>query len=93
MCGPTLRFLGLSPRTCSKRVQFDLHLETKTMTEMIRRLTALCLLVAFVGCGADSDGDFSSPEDQEKMKRRETGKTRAAPGSQLGSPAESDGGQ
>ncbi|OUW03810.1 MAG: hypothetical protein CBD11_02290 [Phycisphaera sp. TMED151] len=68
-------------------------METKTMTEMIQRLTALCLLVAFVGCGAESDGDFSSAEDQDKMKRRETGKTRAAPGSQLGSPSESDSGQ
>ena len=53
------------------------------MTDMIRRLTALCLLTAFVGCAGESDGDFSSPEDQEKMKRREVGKTRAAPGSQL----------
>ena len=61
------------------------------MNEMIRRLTALCLLTAFVGCAGESDGDFSSPEDQEKMKRRETGKTRAAPGSQLGAPKESDG--
>ena len=61
------------------------------MNEMIRRLTALCLLAAFVGCSAESDGDFSSPEDQEKMKRRETGKTRAAPGSTLGAPKESDG--
>ena len=66
-------------------------LETNTMTEMIRRLTALCLLAAFVGCSSESGGDFSSPEDQEKMKRRETGKTRAAPGSQLGAPKESDG--
>jgi hypothetical protein len=63
------------------------------MNEMIRRLTALCILVAFVGCTAESDGDFSTPEDQEKMKRRETGKTRAAPGSQLGAPAESNEGQ
>ena len=66
-------------------------LETNTMTEMIRRLTALCLLAAFVGCSAESDGDFSSPEDQDKMKRRDVGKTRAAPGSQLGAPKESDG--
>ena len=87
----TLRFLGLSTRTCSQRVGFGLHLETKTMNEMIRRLTALCLLAAFVGCSSESGGDFSSPEDQEKMKRRETGKTRAAPGSQLGAPKESDG--
>ena len=61
------------------------------MNEMIRRLTALCLLAAFVGCSAESDGDFSSPEDQEKMKRREVGKTRAAPGAQLSAPKESDG--
>ena len=61
------------------------------MNEMIRRLTALCLLAAFVGCSAESDGDFSSPEDQDKMKRRDVGKTRAAPGSQLGAPKESDG--
>ena len=61
------------------------------MNEMIRRLTALCLLAAFVGCSAESDGDFSSAEDQDKMKRREVGKTRAAPGSQLGAPKESDG--
>ena len=67
-------------------------LETNTMTEMIRRLTALCLLVAFVGCSAESDGDFSTPEDQEKMKRRETGKTRSAPGSQLSAPEESNEG-
>ena len=66
-------------------------LETNTMTEMIRRLTALCLLAAFVGCSAESDGDFSSAEDQEKMKRREVGETRAAPGSQLKPPKESDG--
>ena len=66
-------------------------LETNTMTELIRRLTALCLLAAFVGCSAESDGDFSSAEDQEKMKRREVGKTRAAPGSQLKAPKESDG--
>ena len=63
------------------------------MTEMIRRLTALCLLAAFAGCGAESGGDFSSAEDQDKTKRREPGKTRAAPGSQLGSPAESNGEQ
>ena len=63
------------------------------MTEMIRRLTALCLLVAFAGCSRESGGDFSTPEDQEKMKRRETGKTRAAPGSQLGAPKESNDGQ
>ena len=66
-------------------------LETNTMTEMIRRLTALCLLAAFVGCSAESDGDFSSAEDQDKMKRRDVGKTQAAPGSQLGAPKESDG--
>ena len=66
-------------------------LETNTMTEMIRRLTALCLLAAFVGCSAESDGDFSSAEDQDKMKRRDVGKTRAAPGSQLSAPKESDG--
>ena len=61
------------------------------MTEMIRRLTALCLLAAFVGCSAESDGDFSSDEDQEKMKRRPVTTERAAPGSQLGAPKESDG--
>ena len=54
-------------------------LETNTMTEMIRRLTALCLLAAFVGCSAESDGDFSSAEDQDKMKRREVGKTGLPP--------------
>ena len=63
------------------------------MTEMIGRLTALCLLVAFAGCSGESGGDFSSPEDQEKMKRREPGKTRAAPGSTLGAPKESNDGQ
>ena len=61
------------------------------MTEMIRRLTALCLLAAFVSCSAESDGDFSSAEDQEKMKRREVGKTRKAPGADLAGPSESDG--
>ena len=61
------------------------------MTELIRRLTALCLLAAFVGCSAESDGDFSSAEDQEKMKRRPVATERAAPGSQLAAPKESDG--
>ena len=89
----TLRYRVLSPRTGSERVGSDLHLETITMNEMIRRLTVLCLLVAFAGCSGESGGDFSSPEDQEKMKRREPGKTRAAPGSQLGAPEESEDGQ
>ena len=61
------------------------------MTEMIRRLTALCLLAAFFGCSSESDGDFSSPEDQEKMKRRDVGKVRQAPGAALSGPAESNG--
>ena len=91
MLHSALPYRILAPRTCTKRVGFSLHLEIHTMNEMIRRLTALCLLAAFVGCSAESDGDFSSPEDQEKMKRREVGKTRAAPGSQLGAPKESDG--
>ena len=60
------------------------------MTEMIRRLTALCLLAAFAGCGAESGGDFSSTEDQDKMKRREPGKTRAAPSAELRPPGESN---
>ena len=63
------------------------------MTEMIRRLTALCLLVAFAGCSGESGGDFSSPEDQEKMKRREVGKVRQAPGAALSAPEESNGEQ
>ena len=39
-----------------------------------------------------SDGDFSSPEDQEKMKRREVGKNSGCPRLPAGSaPKESDG--
>ena len=63
------------------------------MNEMIRRLTVLCLLVAFAGCSGESGGDFSSPEDQEKMKRREVGKKRAAPSAELGAPGASEDGQ
>ena len=63
------------------------------MNEMIRRLTVLCLLAAFAGCSGESGGDFSSPEDQEKMKRREVGKVRQAPGADLGGPGSSEDGQ